>query len=175
MKCPACGHNSMEGVDECEVCQEPFTPGECETDRDLAHAIRDEPLATLNPIPVVAVPPSAPVAEAVRLLAERNIGCVLIIDDDELLGIFSERDALRRIGTQYEHVAKEPIRNYMTLAPETLTMDDSIAFALNRMDVNDFRHIPIECDGRIVGITSVRDVLAYITRQFPELSAHNHN
>jgi signal-transduction protein with cAMP-binding, CBS, and nucleotidyltransferase domain len=172
MNCPACGHNNIEGVDECEVCQEPFAPSETDSERSLSEAISNDPLSVLDPVSAVGVTPEATVAEVMQLLAERNIGCVLVVEDERLVGIFSERDVLRRIGTRYHEVAKDPIRKYMTGAPETLTAQDSIAFALNRMDVNDFRHIPIEQDGRVVGIISVRDVLAFIVQHFPELSAH---
>jgi CBS domain-containing protein len=60
----------------------------------------------------------------------------------------------------------------MTHDPVTLTPDDSIAFALNRMDINDFRHIPVRSADGTLGIISVRDCLAYVTRQFPELKSH---
>jgi CBS domain-containing protein len=174
MRCPSCGYDNADGLLACEICHDPLTlsvGGGCEGDGELAESVRVDPLATLNPVPAVTVPPTTTVAEAVRLLAEKNIGCLLVVWSDTLLGIFSERDVLMRIGTRYEELAGQPIRHFMTPAPETLTPEDSIAFALNRMDVNDFRHIPIERNEQVVGIISVRDVLAYVTQQFPELAA----
>lgn len=171
MECPFCDHVNIDGVDVCEVCHNALTdvtrPAGFEA--GIAEAIRCEPLSSLSPTPAVTISPNATVAEAVQVLAERNIGCILVVWANALLGIFSERDVLMRIGDRYEEVAREPIRHFMTPAPETLTAEDSIAFALNRMDINDFRHIPIEENERAVGVVSVRDVLAYVTQHFPEL------
>lgn len=171
MLCPSCGHDNLEGLETCELCDDWLGRVDTDPEQALSEAIRNEPLSVLNPAPAVAVDPATTVAEAVRLLAERNIGCVLVTSGGKLLGIFSERDALLRIGARYHEVAGEPIEQFMTPAPQTLTLSDSIAFALNRMDVNDFRHIPIEADTGVAGIISVRDCLAYITQHFPELAA----
>lgn len=172
MKCPSCHHDNIAGLDACEICHYSLTHTEPvgEGESALAAAISSEPLANLHPQPAVTVTPDTPVREVARLLAERNIGCVLITLSDALLGIFSERDMLLRVGANYHEVADEPIRHYMTPAPETLTQADSIAFALNRMDINDFRHIPIEDGEHPIGVISVRDVLDHLTRHFPELN-----
>lgn len=168
MRCVQCSYENALEADLCESCHAPLSTAGCDADRELSEAISREPLRVLQPASPVAVSPTTTVGEAVRLLAERNIGCVLVVSDEKLLGIFSERDALLRIGNDYHDVADRPINDFMTPSPQTLTLDDSIAFALNRMDVNDFRHIPIQEDGRTVGIISVRDCLAYVTRLFPE-------
>ncbi len=171
MRCQSCGFENAPDADLCEICEEPVQSADLgNPDRELAEAISGEPLSVLGPVPAVAVAPTTTVAEAIRLLAARNIGCVLVASGAKLLGIFSERDALLRIGNQYLEFADRPVSEFMTRDPQTLTTADSIAFALNRMDVNDFRHIPVEMDGRVVGIISVRDCMAYITRHFPEFS-----
>lgn len=163
MRCFHCSYENALEADLCESCHAPLGTAGCDADRELAEAISSEPLRALQPASPVAVSPTTTVCEAVRLLAERNIGCVLVIAEPALLGIFSERDALLRIGKDYHDVADRPIRDFMTPTPQTLTLDDSIAFALNRMDVNDFRHIPIQEDGDVVGVISVRDCLGYVT------------
>jgi CBS domain-containing protein len=172
MRCSSCGYENNIETDLCESCHSTLSGPGCDADRELAEAISNEPLRALNPVSPVAVSPTTSVGEAIRLLAERNIGCVLVASGEDLLGIFSERDALRRIGNDYHDVVDRPISEFMTPAPQTLTLDDSIAFALNRMDINDFRHIPVQQDGRTVGIISVRDCIAYVTKHFPELSNH---
>ncbi len=170
MRCRSCGFENTNSSVSCELCNRSLTTtGTCDPDDALIDAVRSETLAVLNPTPAVSVPASTSVSQAVRLIAEKNIGCVLVVDNGELLGIFSERDVLTRIGTRYEQVANEPISKFMTTKPVTLTVEDSIAFALNRMDIHDFRHIPVkQPDGRL-SVISVRDVLAYIARHFPEL------
>jgi len=105
------------------------------------------------------------------MLAEHNVGCVLVVFCDVPVGIFSERDLLMRIGDRLDELGDHPIRHFMTPAPETLSPDASIAFALNRMALCDFRHIPIEQNERPVGVISVRDVLRYVGQQFPEILA----
>lgn len=174
MRCLTCGYENTVGGDLCVACHQPLLGGSgVDADRELGEAISADPLAALNPVAAVAVTPETSVAEAVRLLAERNIGCVLVKSADTLVGIFSERDALLRIGADFDEVGDRPIRDFMTPDPVTLTLQDSIAFALNRMDINDFRHIPVQTDGGGMGIISVRDCLAYVTRHFPEFETPN--
>lgn len=171
MKCPDCGHVNIAGADLCEACSQPLVSLEApaEPKTHIEESIQTDPLSRLRLVKPVTVSPSTTVGEVIQLLAEKNIGCVLVVWVDALVGIFSERDALLRIGCRLDDVANQPIRHYMTPAPETLTAQDTIAFALNRMAIGDFRHIPIEEDEKPVAITSVRDVLGYLTEQFPEI------
>jgi CBS domain-containing protein len=171
MICPSCGHENIAGSDTCEACYNPLTDAVAvqASKTVLQETVEAETLGALNPPPPVTVSPTERVGRVVRLLAERDIGCVLVVWCDALVGIFSERDVLMRIGTRLDELADHPIRHFMTPAPETLTADDSIAFALNRMSVGDFRHIPIEQDEKPVAIVSVRDMLGYLAERFPEL------
>ncbi|HSW44751.1 MAG TPA: CBS domain-containing protein [Phycisphaerae bacterium] len=171
MICPSCGHVNMAGAELCESCQGNLAdqkPAQAPA-AVLEETIATDPVSLLRPVAPVTVEPCTRVREVVRLLAEHNIGCVLIVFCDALVGIFSERDLLMRIGDRLDELADTPIRHFMTPAPETLGPGDSIAFALNRMALCDFRHIPIEENERPSGIVSVRDILAYATRQFPEI------
>lgn len=172
MRCASCGYENLPEADLCEICQEPVQSADLgHPDRELVEAISGEPLSVLGPVPAVTVAPTTTVAEAIRLLAARNIGCVLVGSGDQILGIFSERDALMRIGNDYHDLADRPVSEFMSPDAQTLTLADSIAFALNRMDVNDFRHIPVVMDSGVMGIISVRDCLAYVTRHFPEFNS----
>jgi CBS domain-containing protein len=103
------------------------------------------------------------------LLARRDIGCALVVRDDTLLGIITERDVLMKIGVNLDEYGGRPVEEFMTPAPETLLATDPIAFALNRMAVGWYRHVPIEKDGKPTGVISARDVLGYLTRRVPEL------
>jgi CBS domain-containing protein len=172
MKCPYCGQVNLPGADLCEDCAQPLADLEVgkSVKCGVEQAIESTPLAILKPVAPVTVPPSEKVGRVVQLLAERNIGCVLVVWCDALIGIFSERDVLMKLGARVHEHADQPIRHYMTPAPEKLTADDTIAFALNRMSVGDFRHIPIEAGERPEGIISVRDLLAYVTDHFPEIN-----
>ena len=171
MICPSCGHANLAGADFCESCENSLADAEltCRSGTMIEESIQSDPVSLLDPVTPIAVQPTARVRDVVRLLAEHNIGCVLVVFCDALAGIFSERDVLMRIGERLEELADHPIRHFMTPAPETLAPDDGIAFALNRMAVGDFRHIPIEVGERAVGIISVHDILRYTTQQFPEI------
>lgn len=174
MRCPQCGFENIAGVDACANCHQSLTdmPPAVRHKSPIEESIEADTLAVLKPVEPLTLPPTAKVSDAVRLLCEKNIGCVLVVWGEALVGIFSERDVLMKIGTRYAEVASEPIRHFMTLAPVTLTAEDTIVYALNRMAVGDYRHIPIEADEKVSGIISVRDVLAYLAEHFPELTGN---
>jgi CBS domain-containing protein len=99
---------------------------------------------------------------------ERHTGCVLVQKDGKLAGIFTERDLLRRV------VFRDGNRSWkvdavMTRDPETLRPSASVAFALNKMSVDGYRHIPIVDDeGKAVGVLSIKDIVNFVVDFFPE-------
>ncbi len=75
------------------------------------------------------VPADLPVAEALRRMVERRVGCAMVVDEfEQLAGIFTERDALFRIGTDLAKVATRPVSEFMTATPETIDATDPIVF-----------------------------------------------
>lgn len=133
--------------------------------RTLDQRTLREPIRRLEPRSPLAVPPSASVAEVVRLMREHRTGCVLVSDAGRLIGILTERDLLLKLdGWDPER----PAGDLMTADPEVLGLDDPIVWALNKMSVGGFRHIPLVDDaGRPVGVVSVRDLVDYIAEFFP--------
>jgi CBS domain-containing protein len=125
-----------------------------------------EPTHRLCPRPPLAVPLGAPLADAVRLMRENRVGCVLVVDGAYLAGIVTERDLLMKLqGADLER----RVDDLMTPAPETLHPDDPIAFALNLMSDGGFRHVPlVDAQSRPVGIVSVKDVVNYLADFFPK-------
>ncbi len=109
------------------------------------------------------VPPDMKIEAVLQLLVENAVGCVLVVEDDEVIGIFSERDALMKLNTDFAKLGDRPVSEFMTPRPQTLTEKDKIAFALHRMDVGGFRHVPITREGKAWHILSVRDILSYIS------------
>ena len=106
------------------------------------------------------------VSEALETMADMNIGALLVVDGGKIVGIFAERDALRK--KLYRGGLDRPVRDYMTPEPECLTPDDSIAFALNRMAIGGYRHIPlVSPELEPVGILVMRDVVGYLVSFFP--------
>ncbi|MCZ6598612.1 MAG: CBS domain-containing protein [Planctomycetota bacterium] len=170
MICPDCGHENIQGVDDCADCGQDLTAFDAPQGRSpLESSIMKEPIEKLQPRPAVILAPDATVADAIAKLSEHHIGCVLVGSQEEILGIFSERDVLLRIGDSYEKLAASPISEFMTPDPETLGVEHPIAFALNRMSVGDFRHLPVMRDGALAGVVSIRDVLRFLGTWYPDL------
>lgn len=167
MICPDCGHENIEGVDLCEACQQPLDHlSEPQAASDIEEKLRERPLRDLvkSRDQPVCVTPRTPVGEVLNLLVAHRIGCVLVVEGDKLTGIFSERDALLRLGADAASLADSPVAEFMTPNPEALEIDAKIVFALHKMDVGHYRHVPVLEKGRVRGIISVRDILRYITQ-----------
>jgi CBS domain-containing protein len=124
-----------------------------------------EPLRLLNPRSPLSVPPTASLRDAIAIMREHHIGCVLVVEAQRLVGILTERDLLLKLeGT----ALSEPVSALMTRDPETLELDDPIVWALNRMSVGGYRHVPlVDRGGRPVGILSVKDIVHYLVALFP--------
>lgn len=170
MLCPYCYHENIDGVDACERCLNDLTDlDEPATRSALETSIIKESLAALKPREPVFIAPEAPVSEAISKLCEYSIGCLLVYASGELMGIISERDVLLRIAGNYQEMSGRPVSEFMTPDPVTLDAGASIAFALNRMATGDFRHLPVTTEGRVVGIVSVKDILNFLSEQYPDL------
>ncbi len=163
--CPYCGNENIQGSDECADCGQPLddthlTPPSSDVERSL---LRDR-ISALAPKKPVTVAPTTPVGNVLRLMVERGIGCVVVSDGDQALGIFSERDALCKLNTDAPKLSARPVQEFMTPNPQTLVADAKIAFGVQRMDLGGYRHLPIvDRGGELVGIISARDVLRHLT------------
>ncbi|MHA7868905.1 MAG: CBS domain-containing protein [Salipiger thiooxidans] len=117
---------------------------------------------------VVTVTPDATVAAAAKVLAERRIGGVVISEDGQTpLGILSERDIVRVLGTDGPDVLAWRVDALMTKDLKTCSRDDDSNVVLARMTKGRFRHLPVIEDGVMVGMISIGDVVA---AQISELS-----
>jgi CBS domain-containing protein len=123
-----------------------------------------EPLRLLGPRSPLCLPPDANLAEAVRLMREHHVGCILAVEDDRLVGILTERDLLLKLEGSG---LSRPVRDLMTPNPEVLHPDDPIVYALHRMSVGGYRHVPLVDErGRPVGMLSVKDIVHYVVSFF---------
>jgi len=110
--------------------------------------------------PVVNVfGPNQVVAVAVRTMTERRVGAVLIVDSGQLVGIFSERDLLRRVYVLGRNAEQTLIRDVMTSDPITSTPSDNRMSAIVKMQQHGCRHLPILVEGQVVDTLSIRDLL----------------
>jgi CBS domain-containing protein len=112
--------------------------------------------------------PDTPVREAVRRMNDEHCGCLLIVEQDRLVGLFTERDLLRLVAKETDP-GPLSVSRVMTRDPETLSPDHGIALALNRMSVGGYRHIPLVDDqDRPVGVVAMRDIVRFIVSLFPD-------
>lgn len=136
-------------------------------ENDLGEGILEATIRDLEPRSAVTVRPDTTIRSAVELMLERNIGAVVVEREGRAIGIFTERDVMRRVvaaGVDLE----TPIAKVMTPDPEALGLDDGIAFALNRMSVGGYRHVPIlDDEGRASAVLSLRNVVNYIVSLLP--------
>jgi CBS domain-containing protein len=136
-------------------------------ERMIRGAIFAEPLSKVPRRPLVTVPITATVAQAVQAMNEKHVGCALIVRDGKLAGIFTERDVLQKV-TGKAGVLEGSIQKVMTANAATLPATASIAYALRHMSVEGYRHIPlVDGENRPIGVVAVRDIVGWICDLFP--------
>ena len=166
MKCPHCDHENIPGADTCEECHQPLDHlSEPEPASPIEQRLVSDPVRVLQPKRAITVSPDESVRAALQMMVRERLGCVPVVENGQLVGIFSERDALLRIGPHMDTLGDKPVREFMTPEPETLYMDNTIVYALHKMDVGGYRHLPIldKETNQVAGIISVRDILNYLT------------
>lgn len=110
---------------------------------------------------VVSVPADARVRDAVALLADRRIGAVPVIDDGQVVGVFSERDVIRCLAADAAAALNRPVAAVMTAPAVTVAPHDAVLGALSLMTRRRIRHLPVLDQGRIAGLVSIGDLVAY--------------
>lgn len=114
---------------------------------------------------LLTAPSSITAGEAAKLMRQRRVGAMMVVEEGRLVGVFTERDALFRVVAEGRDSSTTPLADVMTSNPQTLKPDDSFNRALEMMHEGKFRHVPVVEDGRPVGMVSARDALG------PELEA----
>lgn len=148
------------------ILEEEATAGEPAFETILDRPIRDLP-ALQAPI---HLPPHATVRAAIATMNDARVGCVMVVAEGRLVGIFTERDVLARVVGTGVDLDLCPVADLMTRDPECLTLDDGIAFALNKMSVGGFRHVPLVDEaGRPTGLVSMRSIVDYLVDLFPQV------
>jgi CBS domain-containing protein len=113
---------------------------------------------------LVTARPDESAADAIRRMLQSGIGSVIVVDEHQPVGMFTERDVLRLAGegADFESI---PVRRAMTPRPLTIGTGDNILEASQMMAERKLRHLPVVEDGNLVGIVSMRDVLAYLAER----------
>lgn len=167
LPCPYCDHEVIEGADSCDACGQPLTESHLPVPAThVERSLLTDRVKLFQGRQPLVVSPSMPVREVLRLLVDNKVGCVVVAEQGKIAGIFSERDALLKLGERATELADKPISDFMTAKVESLPPSAKIAFAVQRMEQGGFRHVPVSNDqGQAVGIFSVRDILSYLTRK----------
>jgi CBS domain-containing protein len=134
---------------------------------ELARNLKVDSVSRLQPTPARCVTPEQTVEEAVALMRHHRVGCVLVCQGDQLVGLFTERDLMRRVLAPGNPLSL-PISAVMTHNPVIVKPKDSVAAAIRRMEEGGYRHLPvINEDGRPIGVLSVKRIVHYLAEHFP--------
>ncbi len=127
-------------------------------------------LLEAKPVEIHAVPPDAPVIEAIRLMAEHHVGALLVMDGARLAGILSERDYARKVVLQGRSSKDTPVRDIMTARVITVGPGDSADHCMQLVTDRRIRHLPVIEGDAVLGVVSIGDLVrAVIEEQRQEL------
>lgn len=131
--------------------------------QDLESALASTALSEVVSQPALTVSVSTTLADAIHLMQKERRACVLVMEHDKLVGIFTERDVLMKVAGQPLDIIHTPVSASMTPDPLTLPSDANVAFALNKMVLEGFRHIPlVDDDGRPTAVVSMRNLIEHL-------------
>lgn len=160
MLCPACGMDNLIGADVCDNCGSELAggvpqPATTFQGRLLGTRVRDLAVAEPHLVDI-----DSDASDAIGRMQREEADCVLVMDGDRLVGVFTDRDAVLKVaGRSTGPVA---IRDVMTRDPVVLRDDDSVAVAIHKMAVGGFRHVPIVRAGRPTGVISAKVIFQHL-------------
>ena len=108
---------------------------------------------------VFAIGPDAPVIDAIRLMAEKRIGALLVMQAGKLAGILSERDYARKVVLQGRSSKDTPVRDIMTAQVVTIGLDDTAGHCMQLVTDRRIRHLPVVDAGHVLGVVSIGDLV----------------
>jgi CBS domain-containing protein len=111
---------------------------------------------------IFSMHPDQTVMEALELMAEKNIGCLMVMNGSDLVGIFSERDYARRGILQGRKAKSTPLSEVMTAGVITVQPNQTIEDCMALMSSKRIRHLPVTVHGEVKGILSISDIVSAI-------------
>ena len=108
---------------------------------------------------LVTAPPQTTVYKAAKVMALRRVGAILVVEDERLTGIFTERDLVFRVIARDRDPHATLLEEVMTRDPKTARADNTFGYALLLMHENGFRHVPVVENGKPIGVVSSRNAL----------------
>ena len=112
---------------------------------------------------VWSVPSDATVYDAMKMMADKDVGALLIMDGSEFVGVVSERDYARKVILQGRSSRETPVRDIATETVITITPECSVDEAMRLITTNRIRHLPVVCEGRVHGMISIGDLVQWIS------------
>lgn len=124
---------------------------------------------------IISIKPSDTVLDALRLMGEKNIGSLAVIEDGELLGIMSERDYARKVIVKGRASDSTPVADIMTANVFTTTASETVNDCMALMTEHKIRHLPVVEDNTVIGMISIGDLVeAIISDQQEEIEQLEH-
>ena len=135
---------------------------------DLRAYIETQPTSRVGHRDPVTVTPDATIGDSAAVMRKHAVGCVLIAEGDSLLGIFTERDLLRKVLAKASRASlRDSISSVMTADPVIVRTNDPLADLLRLMHEGGFRHLPLlDASDRLVGTISMKRVVSFLADQF---------
>jgi CBS domain-containing protein len=114
---------------------------------------------------VISVSPNTTVHDAIEKMAEKSAGTALVMDGKELVGIFSERDFIRRIYLKDKCGKGATVNDIMSTDLTTVDLDTTLESCMEMMTEKCIRHLPVLCDGEVEGIISIGDIVKFMVQE----------
>ena len=124
---------------------------------------------------VWSVEPDTPVISALKVMHEKNIGALVVVRDNAVLGIISERDYARKLALKGRSVDSATVQDLMTTGVITVTPDQSLDLCMDLMTAKRIRHLPVVDNGKLVGVISIGDVVKAVISEKEDLIRHLEN
>ncbi len=124
---------------------------------------------------IIAISPDTSVLEAIKVMAEKNIGSLVVMEDDKLVGILSERDYARKVIVKGRSSKSTQVAEIMTVDVVTTSSDQTVDKCMALMTEMRIRHLPVVEDGRVIAMISIGDLVqAIIVDQKEEIEHLEH-
>jgi CBS domain-containing protein len=114
---------------------------------------------------IYSVDPDAPVLDAIKQMAEHSVGALLVMRDEQLLGVVSERDYARKVILKGFASSETPVRQIMTSPVTTVSPDKSVRDCMRIMSEKRFRHLPVVDRDRVLGVLSIGDLVRAVLEE----------
>lgn len=150
--------DSSTGPDQFEDPLSNYEPVEYAS--EFHRVLAEEPVSIISSKPFVQLTADASIGEAAQALAESKSSSLLVMEDQKLVGIFTERDILEKVADQFDQKTETPVREVMTSDPTVVYESDPVGMAVAAIAVAGHRHVPLlKLDGTVMGILSPKHVL----------------